>query len=320
MAHVDAMLLSVIIAAYNEQRYLTSCVASLRAALGPDSEIIIIDDGSTDDTRAIAERLAKQYPEVQVLWHPENSNRGVSASRNLGIEHAAGKYVTFFDADDLCVPSRFEVAVEALEAQPDIDGVLCTIGVFFTREEDKVAWDGLPVVFDHDRGIPRDGFAGATLQGRSRFLPSNLVFRKTLLRKSGIFDVDRRIMEDLHLWLRMALTGNFIVLGSNEPQIFYRRHAGNTWALYRYGVFVDLEVIADVLRWARKVHWVSCKNVKEVEDAFVEKVFYCLTLARADHLFVKGIKVAGLAGRCCPRLLLCKRYWANVLRIMTKVV
>jgi glycosyltransferase involved in cell wall biosynthesis len=310
------MLLSVIIPAYNEQANLESCVVSVLSGVGADSEILVVDDGSTDNTASVARWLARQHPSVHLLQHPGSVNRGVSATRNLGLENATGEYIVFVDADDICQPTRFINSIEILQERRDIDGVLVPVRVIFEEGANEAAKAFLPEVLDHDPGIAPDDFAGATLEGRSRFHISNVIFRKSLLLKSGVFNIQRKLgEEDTDLWLRMALCGRFCVADTNVPQIFYRRHVGNSWQPDRTDYFRDLMVLGEVLKWAKKSPWVSKSNVKRIENAFSEKFFYCLTLARAERIVSLCIKLAWQAGIGSPRLILRSRYWRNLLHV-----
>lgn len=89
--------ISIIVPCYNAQRYLDVCLESLKAQKGPQLEMIFIDDGSTDETGKMLDAFAAGEPRAVVIHIP---NGGVSAARNLGLEHAAGRYVAFIDADD----------------------------------------------------------------------------------------------------------------------------------------------------------------------------------------------------------------------------
>ena len=95
------MRFSVIIPAYNAQDVLEPCVASVLSQEGVEVEIVVVDDGSRDDTLAVAERLAAQDCRVRVVSKP---NGGVSSSRNAGLDVATGEAVLFVDADDALVP------------------------------------------------------------------------------------------------------------------------------------------------------------------------------------------------------------------------
>jgi len=114
-------LVSVVIIFHNEERYLTKAVASVYAQTFPHWEILLVDDGSSDSSPGIARRLAEENPQqIRVLMHPGGVNRGMSASRNLGLVNARGDYVAFLDADDEYLPERLQRHVEVLAAYPDI--------------------------------------------------------------------------------------------------------------------------------------------------------------------------------------------------------
>lgn len=115
-----AVSLSIIIPAYNVVSYLEDCIESIMAGTYQDFEILLIDDGSVDGTGSLCDRIAKKYSVIQV-FHTANS--GVSNARNLGIDHASGRYVGFVDADDVIAPNMFEALVHCMG--PDIDMTAC---------------------------------------------------------------------------------------------------------------------------------------------------------------------------------------------------
>lgn len=98
-------LISIIIPAHNTETFLARCLDSLLCQTLPDFELLLIDDGSTDGTAAIADRYAEADSRVKVI-HKENG--GVSSARNRGLEVAAGEFITFIDADDTVVPTYLE--------------------------------------------------------------------------------------------------------------------------------------------------------------------------------------------------------------------
>ena len=89
--------ISVIVPCYNSSRYLSVCLESLKAQKSPEIEIILIDDGSTDDTGAMLDAFAQTEPRARVI---HQKNGGVSAARNCGLVQACGRYIAFMDADD----------------------------------------------------------------------------------------------------------------------------------------------------------------------------------------------------------------------------
>ncbi len=104
--------ISVIIPAYNTESLLEKCVASVATQEYPEGllEVIVVDDGSTDNTPAIADELSLRYPNVTV-FHKENG--GSSSARNLGIRHATGDYIGFIDSDDFADPQMYKCMMEA---------------------------------------------------------------------------------------------------------------------------------------------------------------------------------------------------------------
>jgi len=119
------MKISVIMPCYNSARYLSACLDTVLAQSMPDFELIIIDDGSADETLSIAKRYEQTDSRIIVL---HQKNAGVSAARNLGLGCAKGTWVTFVDSDDLLPPDAFEVMLSA--AQDHVDMVICAHETF----------------------------------------------------------------------------------------------------------------------------------------------------------------------------------------------
>jgi glycosyltransferase involved in cell wall biosynthesis len=116
-----APLVSVIIIFLDGLPYLDEAVASIKAQTCSDWELILVDDGSTDGSSESAQRHAADEPHrIRVVAHPAHANLGMSASRNLGLRTARGRYVAFLDADDVYLPERLQRHVEILERLPDV--------------------------------------------------------------------------------------------------------------------------------------------------------------------------------------------------------
>ncbi len=309
------MKLSVIIPAYNAESSITECVQSVLVGLVDDYEILVIDDGSVDQTARIVTDLALSSPDVRLLRHPGGRNRGVAASRNLGLAEARGHYISFLDADDYCEPTRFLRSLQLLEERNDIDGVLVTVGVVFEQNSEDDCRDFLPDELDHSLDIEPDKFAIATLQGRSRFHISNNVFRVSLLEKSGVFDIRRQLgEEDTDFWLRLALCGRFIVSDQTTPQVYYRRHSANNWKPRVEDVYRDLKMLGGVLDWAKLSPLVERSNFDALQVAFIQKLLFCQNLIRNRQLAVSHFEIFSLAVREVPRIVLLKAFWSNLLR------
>jgi glycosyltransferase involved in cell wall biosynthesis len=113
-------LVSVVIIFLNEERYLRDAVGSVLAQDYAKWELLLVDDGSTDGSAAIAEEYTRLDDRIRFLTHLGGENRGMSASRNLGLANARGEYVAFLDADDIYLPKRLSRHVEVLQKYPDI--------------------------------------------------------------------------------------------------------------------------------------------------------------------------------------------------------
>ena len=113
-------LISCIIPVYNRERLITESVSSVLDQTYQNYEIIIVDDGSTDQTPEVIKNLAAEHPnKIKIL---KQSNQGPGAARQFGLDHAQGEYIQFLDSDDLILPNKFELFVEAFESEnkPDI--------------------------------------------------------------------------------------------------------------------------------------------------------------------------------------------------------
>ncbi|MCK5740987.1 MAG: glycosyltransferase family 2 protein, partial [Chlorobi bacterium] len=116
------MLISIIIPVFNADKYLRESVASALAQ--PETtEVILIEDGSSDHSLELCRELVDEYEKVLLFAHPDNANLGASSSRNLGITNARSEFIAFLDADDYYLENRFKIAVEIIEKNPSADGV-----------------------------------------------------------------------------------------------------------------------------------------------------------------------------------------------------
>lgn len=181
--------LSLIIPAYNVAPYLESCIDSIAANTYQDYEILLIDDGSTDETGTIGDNLARKYEKIRV-FHTEN--RGLCAARNLGLEHAKGKYIGFVDSDDLVAPNMLEALVSNMT--DDVQMVAC----FFVRcgRTDRLADN--PSSQSAHKADSRET-ARQVLYGGYGCNVWNKIFRKSVLDEHGIrFRTTVAVAEDLY--------------------------------------------------------------------------------------------------------------------------
>ena len=111
MTLFNTLLVSVVIPCYNQAHFLTEAIESVLAQTSRQFEIIVVDDGSTDNTAEVAAR----YPGIGYL---RQDNQGLAAARNTGLRHSQGDYLVFLDADDRLLPAALESGLDYLSAHP----------------------------------------------------------------------------------------------------------------------------------------------------------------------------------------------------------
>lgn len=211
------------------ERFMEEAVASVFAQSDSSWELLLVDDGSVDGSTHMARAWAARHPErVRHLEHPRHENRGMSASRNLGLAHARGELVAFLDADDVWLPFKLAFQTAILDAHPAVDMV-------YGPSEYWYGWTGDPadVRRDHygDLGVaPETAYeaprllvhalenAGATMPG----ICSLLVRRDAVLRVGGFEEAFRGCYEDQVFLCKLFLHGTVFVTGVASDR--YRQH------------------------------------------------------------------------------------------------
>lgn len=180
---------SVVIPSFNSGRFVTQAVESALAQTVTPDQIIVIDDGSSDDTR---ERLAQYRDKIRYVYQ---DNRGVAAARNHGIECSQDEFVAFLDADDVWHPRKLELQLKALAQNPRI----ALLGA------STYGWpaDGVPDVDDAATALVAM-VPWERLAVRNQFTTSSVLARRDVLHRVGLFDTALHGPEDFDLWLRVA--------------------------------------------------------------------------------------------------------------------
>lgn len=242
---------SCIIPVYNAAPWLERAVQSLvDCRLGTVLEIVLVDDGSTDNSLEVANRIQSQISGVQVLSHPGNSNRGVSATRNLGLGRSTGELICLLDGDDYVYPHRFEAGLQILSKQPQVDAVYDLCEMVFADEQAKALWFAGQSTFGFTEPIAPDQLLKQLLKGRC-WATSAILFRRSLLTKTGLFDPELKIAEDCHLWFRMAVAGKLVSGDLSRPVSAYWRTSGSA---YQPGMSRRLEMLKSMQRF---LQWLS---------------------------------------------------------------
>ncbi|MDB5309380.1 MAG: family glycosyltransferase [Gemmataceae bacterium] len=184
---LGAAPVSVVIPAFNCGHLITQAVESVLAQTLSATEILVVDDGSTDDTR---QRIAAYAGRVRYLYQ---ANQGVSAARNLGVQTAGQEFVAFLDADDVWHPRKLEFQMPVFASHPEL-------GLVGTHSVDWPAV-GFPTAADPHRVRV---VSWAQLVVKNALATSSVVVRRRLLARAGPFDSSIQGPEDRDLWLRVA--------------------------------------------------------------------------------------------------------------------
>jgi glycosyltransferase involved in cell wall biosynthesis len=202
-------LVSVIIPCYNQAHFVRHAIESVRAQTYPDVELILVNDGSTDDV----ESVAAGFPWVRCI---SQENRGLAAARNIGLARCRGDLVVFLDADDRLLPEALEIGVRLLTADPSL-GFVAGHSRFITTE-------GTPLPTQQPLRGGEDPYL-ALLRRNSIRNPALVMFRRRVLDQAGGFDSRVDACADYEMYLRISRSHP---VGFHTAVVAeYRKHGGN---------------------------------------------------------------------------------------------
>lgn len=200
MRNDSAKSISVIIPAYNSARFLGQAIESVQQQTVQPAEIIVIDDGSTDDTKSLVKSL-----KGSVQYHFQE-NRGQAAARNKGLQLATGDLITFIDADDIWIRNKLEIQLALLQDQPRYEMAIGFLELIPMAETKKV--------------VQKTGKGIFTLHLGS------ILMRKKVFDKVGVFDEDMRLCDDTE-WFFRVLEQQIKVKVHRDVVQLYRQHDNN---------------------------------------------------------------------------------------------
>lgn len=204
---------SIVIPTYNRVDFLPKAVQSVLNQTYRDWEMIIVDDGSIDNT----EEVANGYKESRIRYIAHKYNLGISASRNTGIKNSRGEYIAFLDSDDEWFPEKISRQMNIFQKEDSKCGVVCTGGY-------KIKGNQIMSIMSI-KSIPinLDSFYERFLFENFIWISSVLV-KKECFEKVGLFDENLKSCEDWDMWIRIAKYYQFIFL--ETPLIKYVIHPG----------------------------------------------------------------------------------------------
>lgn len=210
--------LSIVVPVYNVKAYLEDCVQSILEARIAQSEIILVDDGSTDGSQDICDRLQENYPESIQVIHQVNG--GLSNARNKGMKIARGEYIFFMDSDDTVIPSRFRELIESAKMMnADITVGRAKYIYQNGKESDKADYCALDGIIDGRNYLEYI----LKYSGNNTFCAQFNVYKLHFLKKNGLTFYENIIHED-ELWTpTVFLVAEKVYVTSNYFYQHYQR-------------------------------------------------------------------------------------------------
>lgn len=214
---------SVIVPVYNGVKFIAEAIESICVQNYHPLEIIIVDDGSTDDTS----NIVKSYKNIRYIYQP---NQGVAAARNTGIKNSSGEFIAFLDADDLWGHNKLNVQVNSLLMHPDIGYILGRQQNFLELGIDKPFW----LRKEH------------LLNDHVGFLPTSII-RRRIFDSVGLFRPDYMISEDVE-WFSRVKEAYIPMMVVPEIVLYRRIHSTNLSYQLKVGDPVLLRTLRESVR------------------------------------------------------------------------
>ena len=223
---------SVIIPTYNREMFISNAIRSVINQNHQNIEIIVVDDGSTDDTAQVVHLFKKKYP--QILYYQNERNKGPSGARNTGIIHSAGDYLTFLDSDDIWLDGQLAYGLKILDEHPEIDVLFGNFQVvdfntgehqynFFDRKEILHRLKSIPIA-SHIRLLD-DNIFQALIQ--ENFVHFGSLIMKNLSKTRILLDEFLIYAEDRDFAIRLYKDCNAKFAFREDPVFVLHRHDSN---------------------------------------------------------------------------------------------
>lgn len=246
--------ISVIMPIFNRAWCVADAIESVLAIREDGLELVLVDDGSSDDTPEIVSSYARLYPDiVSVYKHDDGANHGIARSRNLGIQKSRGEFLAFLDSDDIYFPHRFSYAISWLENNPEKFGC---VEPYIVQDVSCSSDDARKEHVAHLTAEPNknNNWLKAMLFRSIYWTMPVITLRKNAITRFGWFDERIRVAEEVALWLKLAAANAIGVAQCKNPVAGVRRHASHSWSTVdrKIGRTVYLHALVDAISWVEK--------------------------------------------------------------------
>lgn len=281
LSRSPSSLVSAIVIFLNEENFLEDAIISVLRQTYDHWELLLVDDGSTDQSTVIAQQYARQLPgKVKYLEHPGHQNRGKNASRNLGLTHAQGDYIAFLDGDDVWLPKKLEQQVAIFANYPDAAMVYGRTQIWYSwtgKAEDQNRDYFYPLGIKPNMLIQPPTLLIKLLQNTSQSPTTcNAILRRSVFNQIGFFDDSFQGMyEDLLFFAQVQL--HLPIFVADVYWARYRRHPNSCTAfLENLVTHTDQYCIyrRSFLTWVKQ--YLIDQNVKNLSLWFFLQRDHCL--------------------------------------------
>jgi len=269
-------LVSCIIIFFNAEKFLEEAIESVFAQTYENWELLLVDDGSTDSSTTIALNYAEKYPEkVMYLEHEGHQNRGMSATRNLGIQNAKGDYIAFLDADDIWLPYKLEQQIPIIESMPKAAMLYGSTYYWYS-------WTGDPDDIQRDHVVENEDAPTIRMIQPIEFLTlfinnhilkpptsSLIVLRNLASRIGGFEETAPNIIEDQVFIAKMSLEAPVVVVKGVFER--YRQHLDSCTFIAENITGEDFKARQTYLNWLEEY-----LNKLKIKEANLSTLYFIL--------------------------------------------
>lgn len=258
---------SVITPVYNAAEFLRKSVESA-VYLDEVGEIILIEDGSKDNSLEVCKALEKEFSKVIMCRHDEGKNKGAGASRNVGISKSRFEFISFLDADDFYLENRFEFSKKIFSEMPYADGVYEATGIFYYSKDAKQNYFDSKgkdeVLTTVKTEVHPDHFFDKYIQRKiGHFTTDAITLKREVFDKVGVFNTELRLHQDSELWYRIAFHCNLYagnisnpvaVRGVHEKNRIVHSGSKSKFLLYEslFNYFINKNIHSESLKFIMK--------------------------------------------------------------------
>jgi glycosyltransferase involved in cell wall biosynthesis len=249
---VENPFISVVLPVYNAALYLDEAIQSILNQTFTDFELLIFNDASTDDS----DKIIRSYSDSRIIYEKMDSHSGLVLLLNKGLEQAKGKYIARMDADDICMPTRFEEQVAFMESNP-------IVGICGTWFENFGKLSGIVKQPILEEEVQLSFFSGTPLGHPT------VMMRRSMLEQFHLrYNNDFLYNEDYELFERAS--AHFAIINIPKVLLQYRKHSTQITSLkWQHQYFLTGKVQAR--RFLRTLHDVNANDIKWMEDFFTGK-------------------------------------------------